>query len=242
MDIALLTIGDELLAGDTENTNATWLAGHLSDRGATVARILVIPDDRELIATKVNEYSTKFDAVILTGGLGGTPDDITMDAVAQAFDRPLVVNERAREAVEKRVEAVREEYPDIDVDIDAEASIPEGSRPLLNDPGLAPGYVLENVYVLPGIPEEMKAMFGKIEERFAGAVDSRTFYTPTPEADLISDLTDAGERFEVSVGCYPDREVRHNRIKLVGEDTGELDAAADWLKERIETVPAPEEG
>ncbi len=240
MNVALLTIGDELLAGDTENTNATWLAGRLTDRGATVARILVVPDDRELIASKIDDYSERFDATIVTGGLGGTPDDITMDAVAEAFDRPLVVNERAREDVEKTVEAVREEYPDIDVDLDAEASIPDGSQPLLNEPGLAPGCVIENTYVLPGIPEEMKAMFEQIEEEFAGDVRSRTFYTPTPEADLIDDLTATGERFEVSVGCYPDREVRRNRIKLVGENEDELDTAADWLEGRIETVPPVE--
>jgi nicotinamide-nucleotide amidase len=240
MDVALLTIGDELLSGDTANTNATWLATQLTERGASVARILVVPDDRELLAQKVDEYSAAFDATIVTGGLGGTPDDVTMEAVAAAFDRSLAVNERARSDVEERVEAVREEYPDIDVDIAAEASIPEGSKPLLNEPGLAPGCVVENVYVLPGIPREMKAMFGKIEERFAGDVRSRVFFTPTPEADLIDDLTAAEERFDVAVGCYPDREVRHNRIKLVGEDDDELDAAREWLKERVETVPAPE--
>lgn len=240
MQIALLTIGDELLSGDTANTNATWLASRLTERGATVARTLVIPDDRALIARTVEEYSEAFDAVIVTGGLGGTPDDRTMDAVADAFDRSLAVNERAREDVEERVAAIRESYRDINIDIDAEASIPEGSQPLLNEPGLAPGCVIENVYVFPGIPEEMKAMFESVVEAFGGDVRSRTFYTDTPEAELIPDLTAAEERFDVAVGCYPDREVRHNRLKLVGEDSDELDDAAEWLRERIETVPAPE--
>jgi nicotinamide-nucleotide amidase len=241
MDVALLTIGDELLSGDTANTNATWLADRLAERGATVARILVVPDDRELIASKVEEYAAAFDAVIVTGGLGGTPDDRTMAAVADAFDRSLAVNERARESVEQRLEAVREHYPDIELDVDAEASIPAGSQPLLNEPGLAPGCVVENVYVLPGIPEEMKAMFESVAEAFGGEARSRTFYTATPEAELIPDLSAAEERFSVAVGCYPDREARHNRIKLVGEDSDVLDDAAGWLRERIETVPAPED-
>jgi nicotinamide-nucleotide amidase len=240
MNVALLTIGDELLAGDTENTNATWLASRLTDRGATVARVLVIPDDRALIARKVAEYAEAFDAVIVTGGLGGTPDDRTMNAVADAFDRSLAVNERARESVEERLKAVRGEYPDISLDVAAEASIPEGSQPLLNEPGLAPGCVVESVYVLPGIPAEMKAMFEDVAEAFGGSVRSRTFYTVTPEADLISDLTVAEECFDVAVGCYPDREARHNRLKLVGEDSDELDDAAEWLRARVETVPAPE--
>lgn len=240
MQVALLTVGDELLAGDTANTNATWLAGQLTERGATVARILVVPDEIDLIARKVSEYAEKFDGSVVTGGLGGTPDDVTMDGVARAFDRSLVINERALADVEETVEAVRGEYPDIDVDTEAEASIPEGSRPLLNEAGLAPGCVLENVYVLPGIPQEMKPMFESIAEEFAGAARSRVLYTPTPEADLVADLTTAGKRFEVAVGCYPDREVRRNRIKLVGEDEAELDTAVAWLEERIETVDGAE--
>lgn len=240
MEVALLTIGDELLAGDIENSNATWIASRLTERGATVSRILVIPDDRELIARTVEDYADKFDATIVTGGLGGTPDDVTMDAVADAFDRSLAVDERARANVEKRLEVVREEYPDIELDVDAEASIPEGSRALINDPGLAPGCVVENVYILPGIPEEMHAMFEKIADEFGGDIDSRTFYTATPEADMIDELTATEERFAVGVGCYPDRTAQHNRIKLVGEDSDELDAAREWLTARLETVPAPE--
>jgi molybdenum cofactor synthesis domain-containing protein len=240
MDVALLTVGDELLAGDTQNTNATWLADRLTERGATVARVLVVPDDRALIARKVAEYAEGFDAVVVTGGLGGTPDDRTMDAVADAFDRSLAVDERAREDIERTVEAVREEYPDIELDVDAEASIPTGSQPLLNEPGLAPGCVVGNVYVLPGIPAEMEAMFESVAAAFGGEVRSRVFYTNTPEADLIADLTATEERFDVAVGCYPDREARHNRIKLVGEDSAVLDRAAEWLRARVGTVSAPD--
>jgi molybdenum cofactor synthesis domain-containing protein len=239
MQVALLTVGDELLAGDTQNTNATWLAGQLADRGATVARILVVPDDRDLIAHKVSDFVGSFDAVIVTGGLGGTPDDVTMAAVAQAFDRPLAPDDRALADVEATVETVHEEFPDIDLDHEAEASIPDGSRALLNDPGLAPGCVIETVHVLPGVPDEMKAMFASVAESFGGDVESRTFHTATPEADLVADLETAGERFDVAVGCYPDPAVRHNRIKLTGEEPAELDRAAEWLKTRVAvTTPA----
>jgi molybdenum cofactor synthesis domain-containing protein len=150
MQAALLTIGDELLAGDTENTNASWLAAQLTSRGVTTKRVLVIPDEIDLIARKVREYSEAFDAVILTGGLGGTHDDVTMTAVARAFDRELVVDELARTDVEETLEGVRERLPDLDIDVDAHASIPAGGRPLLNEEGLAPGCVIGNVYVLPG--------------------------------------------------------------------------------------------
>ena len=240
MQVALLTVGDEILAGDTHNTNATWLASRLTDRGATVARVLVVPDDRDLIARTVREFAGSFDAVIVTGGLGGTPDDVTMAAVARAFDRPLAPDDRALAAVEATVEDVREEFPDIDLDHEAEASIPDGSRPLLNGPGLAPGCVIENVYVLPGIPDEMEAMFETVAESFGGDVESRTVHTATPEADLVADLEAAGDRFDVAVGCYPDPAVRHNRIKLTGEDPAELDRAAAWLEARVEVTTPTE--
>ena len=93
MDVALLTVGDELLAGDTENTNATWLARQLSERGVTVTRVLVVPDDRDVIVDYVRDWAGAFDALVVTGGLGGTHDDVTMDAVAEAFDRELVAED-----------------------------------------------------------------------------------------------------------------------------------------------------
>ncbi|MEE6208645.1 molybdopterin-binding protein, partial [Salarchaeum sp. III] len=93
MEVALLTVGDELLAGETENTNASWLARQLTERGATATRVLVVPDDHDAIAAYTRKWRERFDAVIVTGGLGGTPDDVTMDAVADAVGRDVVVSD-----------------------------------------------------------------------------------------------------------------------------------------------------
>jgi molybdenum cofactor synthesis domain-containing protein len=233
MQAALLTVGDELLDGDTENTNATWLAGQLSDRGVSVRRILTVPDDEAVIAEATREYSDSFDAVVVTGGLGGTPDDVTMAGVAAAFDRPLVENDLAREDLERTLEAIGGDYPDLDVNIEAEASLPEGARPLLNRAGLSPGCVVENVYVLPGIPSEMQRMFEDVAGEFDGDVESRFLYTEEPEANLIERLDETRERFGVKVGCYPDRNAGHNRLKLTAEDTAALDDAEAWLADRV---------
>lgn len=236
MQAALLTVGDELLDGDTENTNATWLAEQLSDRGVSVRRILTVPDDESVIAATTREYSDSFDAVIVTGGLGGTPDDVTMDGVAAAFDRPLVENDLAREDIERTIEAIAGDYPDLDVDVTAEATLPEGARPLLNRAGLSPGCVLKNVYVLPGIPSEMEQMFESVASEFAGDVESRFLYTEEPEANLIERLDETRERFNVKVGCYPDREAGHNRLKLTAEDTATLEDAEAWLAENVTLI------
>jgi len=233
MDAAILTVGDELLAGDTENTNATWLARELSERGVTVARVLTVPDDESVIAEATRRYADAFDAVVVTGGLGGTPDDLTMDGVGAAFDRGLVENELARADIERTLEGLEAEYPDLDVDVGAEAAIPEGARPLINDVGLSPGCVLEGVYVLPGIPSEMKAMFGSVAAEFDGDVDARYLYTEEPEANLIERLDGVTERFGVRVGCYPDREAGHNRLKISGTDPEALADAEAWLRERV---------
>ncbi|SFR57105.1 MULTISPECIES: competence/damage-inducible protein A [Halorubrum] len=241
MEVALITVGDELLSGDTVNTNANWLAAELSDRGVAVKRILSIPDERAEIAARVREYADDFDAVIVTGGIGSTPDDVTVEAVADAFDREMVVTDLTRESVERRLAAIRERVPDreFDVDVAAEAAVPAGSRPLVTEAGLAPGCVVENVYVMPGIPDELKATFETVGDEFAGDRRSRFLYTVEPESNIIAALAEAAERFDVAVGCYPDREAAHNRLKVTATDDDALDAAAAWLLENANASETP---
>ncbi|MEM4781208.1 MAG: molybdopterin-binding protein [Halalkalicoccus sp.] len=239
MEVAILTVGDEVLAGDTPNTNATWLADRLTDRGATVVRILTLPDDRALIAETVADWSARFDAVIVTGGLGGTHDDVTADAIADVFERDLVVDRAVREDVIETVAAYRDANPELvdahelEIDVDAWAALPEDSRALINPEGLCPGCVLENVYAFPGVPTEMKALFEQVAPEFEGNSISRTLYTPQPEGSMLSALSGVMERFDVTVGSYPDTE-GHNRLKLLGTDAQTVEAAAAWLAERVE--------
>jgi molybdenum cofactor synthesis domain-containing protein len=244
MEVAILTVGDEVLSGDTENANATWLASRLTDAGATVARILTLPDDREAIRETVEAWREAFDAVIVTGGLGGTHDDVTADAVADAFDRELVVHSAVREDVIETVAAYRDRNPelvaahDLDIDVDAWAALPEGSRPLVNPEGLCPGCVLENVYAFPGVPVEVRALFDLVAGEFGGDAVSTTLYTPQPEGSMVEAIAGVRERFDVTVGSYPSTETR-NRVKLTGTDPAAVDAAADWLRDRIDVVAGP---
>jgi len=241
MEVALITVGDELLAGDTVDTNATWLADRLTDRGVAVARVLSLPDDRGTIAAHVEDYSAQFDRVLVTGGIGGTPDDVTMAAVADAFDRELAASELTREAVDRRLAEIEQRLPDreLNVDREAEAAIPVESRPLINEAGLAPGCVVENVYVLPGIPGELKAMFESVAEEFAGDRRSEFCYTVEPEANIVPALDEAMDRFDVTVGCYPDREADHNRLKITATNDAELAEATDWLLATINASETP---
>ena len=244
MEVAILTVGDEVLSGDTANANATWLASRLTDAGATVARILTLPDDRAAIHETVETWCAAFDAVIVTGGLGGTHDDVTADAIADAFSRELVVHPAVREDVIETVAAYRDRNPelveahDLDIDVDAWAALPEGSRPLVNPEGLCPGCVLENVYAFPGVPAEVRALFDLVAGEFGGDAVSTTLYPPQPEGSMVEAVAGVRERFDVTVGSYPSTETR-NRVKLTGTDPAAVDAAADWLRDRIDVVAGP---
>jgi len=237
----VLTVGDEVLAGDIANTNAQWLANRLTEGGATVVRILTVPDDRDLIAETVAEWSAAFDAVIVTGGLGGTHDDVTADAVADAFGVDLVVDEAVREDVLETVAAYRERNPetveahDLEIDVDAWAALPAGGRALINPEGLCPGCVIENVYAFPGVPDEMKALFELVEAEFGGETVSETLYTPQPEGSMVTDVAAVQERFDVAVGSYPATE-GHNRLRVSGTDPDTVAEAVAWLAERVEVV------
>ncbi|WP_420182213.1 competence/damage-inducible protein A [Haloarcula sp. KBTZ06] len=241
MEVALLTVGDELLAGDTENTNASWLGRQLTAAGASVTRVLTVPDDEAVIADAVARYHDAFDAVIVTGGIGGTPDDVTKAGVAQAFGRDLVVPEDVRAHLEAKAEQFAADNPemvdryDMDLDLDAWASIPAGSQALLTDESFAAGCVIDRVYVFPGIPEELQAMYETVADEFDGDRTTKTMHTPAPEGALVSHITEAREQFDVAVGSYPRKDDTPGRVKVTGDDPAAVAEAAAWLRERIET-------
>lgn len=241
VDVVILTIGEEVLAGDTTNTNASWLAEQVTSRGCSVRRILTIPDEKELISQIVGRWSRQFDAVIVTGGLGGTHDDVTLEAVGNVFDRDTVIDEIALEEAKAHVKEYRSKHPEqfeqFDVNIDYEdwASVPEDSKMLLNPVGLTPGWVLENVYAFPGVPSEMKAIFELVAEDFDGLLHSTVLLTDQPEGSMTEELSEVQEQFDVAVGSYPST-TSHNQIKLTGSNSRSVREASDYLKEILEIV------
>ncbi|RLM56954.1 competence/damage-inducible protein A [Halobellus sp. Atlit-31R] len=232
MNAAIVTVGNELLAGDIENTNATWLAKELTRRGVEIARIVVVPDDEAVVAETIRAWSAEFDAVVVTGGLGGTPDDVTMPAVAAGLERELVVDPVAEADVRETLDRIFEENPELEFELRVEwyASMPAGATPIPNPEGLAPGCVADDVYVLPGIPEEMEATFANVAEEFGGDVATRTLYSPAPEGALASLLGEAADLFGIRVGSYPNRDAGETRIKLTGDDEAVLSEAIEWLE------------
>lgn len=226
MNIAIVSVGDELLSGDTINTNAAWLGERLTERGVSVERVATVPDRIADIARVVNEYAAEYDAVIVTGGIGPTHDDQTMDAVAAAVGRPLEANEAVLQWITDEGGYSRTSLTE------GTTKLPKGSRPLHNRVGVAPGCVVENIYVLPGVPEEMKAMFESVEGEFDGERRyAESVVVDEPESALIDRMRELQERFDVRVGSYPGE---HVRIKILSPDPEAVDTAVEWLRENSE--------
>ena len=228
MRVAVVTVGDELLVGETVNTNAAWLGEQLRDRGATVERMTTLPDRTADIARVVNEYHAEYDAVIVTGGLGPTHDDVTIEGVAAAFGRDVVESEEALAWLAEHGGYSREDLTE------GTGEVPDGSRPLPNHEGVAPGCVVENCYVLPGVPGEMKRMFAEVAEEFAGQQRHVvTVDAAEPESALLDRMGKVRQLFPVKVGSYPGE---HVTVRFEGTDAEAVEEAAAWLRERVDPV------
>lgn len=167
-EMEIVCVGNELLIGKVVNTNASWIGKRATSLGVKVSRITVIPDDVEEMKVAFGEVlSRKPQFAVSTGGLGPTFDDKTLEGVAKALNRKLVVNKTALEMVKAKYREIARTRPDIGDDMTPPrakmATLPEDTQPILNPIGTAPG-VQANVdctvlIVLPGVPHEMKAIF-----------------------------------------------------------------------------------
>ena len=188
----------------------------------------VLPDEIETVAAFLRLHGSEVDVVIVTGGLGGTPDDVTREALAAAFSVPQV------------------EFPELTADLRARferdpdyvtpwALLPEGSRPLENPLGGAPGFAIGNVFVLPGLPAEMEAMYELIEAELAGGAPigswRRTY--ATTESRIVDVLRELEERYPtVRVGSYPTFRPEGSEVEVVlkSSDRAELADASAWAE------------
>jgi len=231
---SILTIGNELVSGDVPNSNAAWLAKQLAPLGVAVRMAAAIPDEIEQIAEFVRAEAPRVDFLLVTGGLGGTPDDLTREAIAAAFAVP-------QEEVAEVAADLRARFRS-DPDYAARwALLPRGSRPLRNPLGGAPGFAIENAYVLPGLPSEMEAMFTEIAEelRRGSPIGAWRRTYATRESVIATALVEAGERWPgVLVGSYPSFLASGPEVEVVvkSSDAGELAAAAGWLAARVDEL------
>jgi molybdenum cofactor synthesis domain-containing protein len=230
---AILTIGNELVSGDRANTNASWLARRLEALGVPVGLIAAVPDELDTIAAFVRDAAARFDVLLVTGGLGGTPDDITREGVAAAFDLPC-------EEITAVAASLRERFGPRGLgDYAARwAKLPRGAVPLENPLGGAPGFVLGNVHVLPGLPSEMEAMFETLAERFRGEpIGAWRRRYKTGEGQIVTVLEEATRLHPaVTVGSYPSFLDTGPQVEVVlkSADADALTEAAAWVEAALE--------
>lgn len=228
----LIAIGDELLRGETVDTNAAFLASRLQARGVRVRRKLTLPDELDALVPELQLARLQYGWVISTGGIGPTPDDLTRQAVALALGAPLEPNAEAVEEYRRRgVEQLNAGQAEM-------CRLPRGSALIRLPEGGAPGFYLGNLYVLPGVPEVLRAMWPGIEAHFSGPLEHRANFTVTQRESQYSALMEEFvQRYpELKFGSYPRRrgESWEAELRVRGYDAEAVEAAAAELRAAIE--------
>ena len=210
---AIVVIGNEILTGKSQDKNASYLIGELYQLGVALRRIVVIPDDVDEIARAVRECSDKFDFVFTSGGVGPTHDDVTIAGIARAFGREISRHPELDQLIASYFGDNREEAHI------RMAEVPEGSK-LIRDSGLKwPVLAVENVYVLPGVPEHFRAKFDAMRERFrVEPFYVRAIYTREDEFDIAARLNQvAADHPNLEIGSYPNFTSSDYRVKITLE-------------------------
>lgn len=229
----IINVGNEILSGDVVDTNSAWLAKRLSAQGVGVEKIMAVGDDVEAISGAIKSCNSDF--IFVMGGLGPTHDDITRDGVAKGVGKDLERNEEA-------ARVLKEKYG-INDRLLIMADLPSGSEVVANPVGAAPGFWVDNVIAMPGVPEEMKAMFEGIASFFRDDTAIRKgewIMSDKSEHEILDVLNEAVKRFtDVNIGSYPyidpdgDGKSYKLRIKLLSGDSDARNRAKSWLEERI---------
>ena len=249
----VISIGYELLDGRVLNTNARWLAEQISGLGGRVCRIIAVGDDVDEISSIIRDSLRRgVDWIITSGGLGPTYDDVTLQGVAKAVKRKLVLNRRAVEMVRERYRALAEEgvveSPELTPHRLKMAMLPRGARPLENEVGAAPGILLRagrsRIVCLPGVPSELENIFLKqvkpiLEKsvRRVAVADRWIYVKGVPESTLAPRIDEVRERVpEVYVKSHPEKREGKPFIRLYLRAIGRRRESCEKLLDRAERL------
>ena len=201
MKASLIIIGNEILSGRTQDKNLSYLANWLNEIGIQLSEVRVIRDEEEIIVETVNHLRSVYDYVFTTGGIGPTHDDITSLCIAKAFGVELEVNSGA-------LSILKEYYKEGEL-TDARMKMtmmPKGSELIENPISRAPGFKMENVFILAGIPSIMQGMLEGARKYLKGGdiVKSKSIDVFTPESTVADVLTNLQKKYsDVEIGSYP---------------------------------------
>ena len=232
---AIVVIGNEILTGKFADENSPYLVQRLRELGVTVRRIVVVPDQLEVIGDEVRRCSEAHDLVFTSGGVGPTHDDITMESIAWGFGVPVETRQELVEVIEgKLTQPVNEAALRM-------AQVPEGSQFWWDGGLIFPLVVMRNVHILPGVPSILKLKFEAVAHRFreAPTLHQARVVTREREIQIAARLEEALERFPgVEIGSYPryDEGPMHVIVTIEGRLADSVTACAHWLDERLEPL------
>ena len=229
---AMIVIGDEILSGRTRDSNMHHLAGQLTEAGIDLKEVRVIGDERAVIVSAVQAMSGAYDYVFTSGGIGPTHDDITADCIAAAFGASIDVREDARSILAAHYEKAGTELNEARLRM---ARIPEGADLIENPVSAAPGFRLENVHVMAGVPSVFQAMVASVLPTLTGGdpLISKTLRIERGEGDIAGPLGRLAEAYPgLSMGSYPfQKDGKYGaHVVIRGTAEAEVDAALAELE------------
>ena len=228
---ALLIIGNEILSGRTKDANLPVVAEQLNKAGVRLLEVRVVPDVEQEIITAVNALRSKYNYVLTTGGIGPTHDDITSECVAKAFGQQLIQHPEA-------LRRLQDHYRDTGIELTAArlrmANTPEQATLIDNPISAAPGFRIENVFVLAGVPKIMRAMLDHVTSQLEGGKPmlSRSVFCNLGEGLVAAGLQTIQERHpDAEIGSYPRFSSGGFRVSLVTRhtDSDQLDVIVDEI-------------
>lgn len=232
---AMLVIGDEILSGRTRDANMHHLAGRLTEHGIDLKEVRVVSDDADAIVTAVKALSAGYDHVFTSGGIGPTHDDITADCIARAFDDHIDIRDDARDLLAAYYAENGREFNEARQRM---ARIPDRATLIDNPVSIAPGFTLENVHVMAGVPSVFNAMVESVLPSLTGGAPlvSRTVRIDRGEGDIAGPLGQLVRNYAtLSFGSYPFIENGAFGVNIVirGTDAALISDAARSLQDQF---------
>ena len=229
----MLVIGDEILSGRTRDSNMHFLAKELTRTGIDLKETRVVSDDPQAITGAVQALAAAYDTVFTSGGIGPTHDDITAECVAAAFDTPIGIRDDARALLAAHYQRTGAELNEARLRM---ARIPEGAALIDNPVSVAPGFTIQNVHVMAGVPAVFEAMVASVLPTLTGGQPllSQTLRIERGEGEIAGPLADLAADFpDLSIGSYPFQSngIYGANIVIRGQDGAQVDAAMTRLSE-----------
>ena len=233
VNAAILIIGNEILSGRTQDTNTSTLATWLNSIGVKVNEVRVIPDVEKTIVETLNVLRGENDYVFTTGGIGPTHDDITASSVSKAFGLKYEIHKEAFKILENYYQP-----GEFNKGRQRMVWMPENAKLILNPTSGAPGFSVENVFCLPGVPSIMKSMLGGLKNKIVGGkpILSHTISLRTVESEIANSLTKVQDKNrDVEIGSYPFFHAGKLGVSIVirSEDQSKIDLCNSQILEFI---------